>query len=127
MSLTDQPVPNNSAKKDHLQVPIPSPRLYGTGPPQPRTVRLTVSLPGDLVDRLRSAVSWSPSLKLSWLIAQSLQTSLTEMESLQQGPFPQRKNPLRVGRSRMVGQTMKLFPRGRLDRTGATRSAEGVS
>ena len=83
MSLTDQPVPNNSAKKEHRLVPIPSPRLYEAGPPQPRTVRLTVNLPGDLVDRLRNAVYWSPSLKLSWLIAQSLQTSLIEMESLQ--------------------------------------------
>src|SRR5205085_7243280 len=97
-----------------------------TGPPQPRMVRLTVSLPGDLVDRLRNAVYWSPSLKLAWLIAQSLRTSLTEMESLQQGPFPQRKNPLRVGRPRKVGQTMKLYPRARLIRNGVVRSAEGV-
>ena len=126
MSLTDQPAPNNSAKKDHRWSPIPSSRLQETGPPQPRMVRLTVSLPGDLVDRLRNAVYWSPSLKLAWLIAQSLRTSLTEMESLQQGPFPQRKNPLRVGRPRKVGQTMKLFPRARLIRNGVVRSAEGV-
>ncbi len=88
-------------------------------------VRLTVNLPGDLVDRVRNAVYWSPSLKLSWLIAQSLRTSLAEMESLRQGPFPQRKNPLRAGRPRMVGQTMKLFPRARLTRNGAARSTEG--
>lgn len=125
MSLIDQPAPNNSAKKEHRQGPIPSSRLYETGPPQPRMVRLTVSLPGDLVDRVRNAVYWSPSLKLAWLIAQSLRTSLTEMESLQQGPFPQRKNPLRVGRPRMVGQTMKLFPRARLAKNGAARSTEG--
>ncbi len=55
MSLTDQPVPNNSAKKEHRRVPIPPSRLYQTGPLQPRMVRLTVSLPGDLVDRLRNA------------------------------------------------------------------------
>ena len=68
MSLTDQPVPNNSAKKEHRRVPIPPSRLYETGPAQPRMVRLTVSLPGDLVDRVRNAVYWSPSLKLSWLM-----------------------------------------------------------
>jgi hypothetical protein len=127
MSLTDQPAPNNSAKKEHRRGPIPSSRLHETGMSQPRMVRLTVSLPGDLVDRLRNAVYWSPSLKLAWLIAQSLRTSLTEMESLQQGPFPQRKNPLRVGRPRMVGQTMRLFPRARLTRNEAARSTEGVT
>jgi hypothetical protein len=127
MSLTGQPVPNNSAKKEHRRVPIPPSRLYETGPAQPRMVRLTVSLPGDLVDRVRNAVYWSPSLKLSWLIAQSLRTSLTEMESSRQGPFPQRKNPLRAGRPRMVGQTMQLFSGARLTRNGAARSGEGFT
>ena len=126
MSLTDQPVSNNSAKKEHRRVPIPPSRLHETGPVQP-LVRLTVSLPGDLVDRLRNAVYWTPSLKLSWLIAQSLRTSLTEMESLRQGPFPKRKNALRAGRPRMVGQGMKLFPRARLTRNGAARSGEGFT
>lgn len=118
MSLTDQPVSNNSAKKEHRRVPIPPSRLYETALAQPRMVRLTVSLPGDLVDRVRNAVYWSPSLKLSWLIAQSLRTSLTERESSRQGPFPQRKNPIRAGRPRMVGQTMKLFPRADSPETG---------
>ena len=127
MSLTDQPVPNNSAKKEHRRVPTPSSRLGERGPPQPGMVRLTVSLPGDLVDRLRNAVYWSPSLKLAWLIAQSLRTSLTEMESLRQGPFPKRKNALRAGRPRMVGQAMKLFPRARLTRNRAARSGEGFT
>ena len=127
MSSIDQPAPNYSTKHEPRRTPIPSSGLHETGPPQPRMVRLTVSLPGDLVDRVRNAVYWSPSLKLSWLIAQSLRTSLTEMESSRQGPFPQRKNPLRAGRPRMVGQTTKLFPRGRLAKNGAARSAEGVS
>ena len=90
MSLTDQPVSNNSAKKEHRRVPIPPSRLYETGPAQP-LVRLTVSLPGDLVDRLRNAVYWSPSLKLAWLIAQSLRTSLTEMVSFASRPIPTSK------------------------------------
>ena len=127
MSLTDQPVSNNSAKKEHRRVPIPPSRLYETALAQPRMVRLTVSLSGDVVDRVRNAVYWSPSLKLSWLIAQSLRTSLTEMESSRQGPFPQRKNPLRAGRPRMVGQTMKIFPRARLTRNGVARSGEGFT
>ena len=79
---------------------------------------LTVSLPGDLVDRLRDAVYWSPSLTLAWLIAQSLRTSLAEMESLRQGPFPKRTNALRAGRPRLIGQTMKVSPRARLTGIG---------
>ena len=111
MSLTDQAAPSHSTKNEHRGAPSPSSRLRKTGQQQPRMVRLTVSLPGDLVDRLRDAVYWSPSLKLAWLIAQSLRTSLTEMESLRQGPFPKRTNALRAGRPRLVGQTMNVFPR----------------
>lgn len=127
MSSVEQPAPSHSTKPERRRAPATSSRLHETGPPQPRMVRLTVNLPGDLVDRLRNAVYWSPSLKLSWLIAQSLRTSLAEMESSRQGPFPQSKNPLCAGRPRMVGQTMQLFPPARLTRNGAARSAEGVS
>ena len=127
MSSIEQPAPSHSARPERWRAPGPSSRPHETGPPQPRMVRLTVNLPGDLVDRVRNAVYWSPNLKLSWLIAQSLRTTLAEMESSRQGPFPQRKNPLRAGRPRMVGQTMKLFPRARVIRNGAARSAEGVS
>jgi hypothetical protein len=127
MSSVEQPAPSHSTKPERRRAPAPSSRLHKTGPPQSRMVRFTFNLTGDLVDRVRNAVYWSPSLKLSWLIAQSLRTSLAEMESSRQGPFPQRKNPLRAGRPRMVGQTMQLFPRARLTRNGAARSDEGVS
>lgn len=90
----------------------------------PRTVRLTVSLPGELVDRLRNAVYWSPGLTLAWLISQSLRTSLTEMESLRQGPFPKRTNPLRAGRPRLVGQTMSMSLRAKLTGNGTVHPAE---
>ena len=127
MSLTDQAAPSNSTKKEHRGAPSPSSRLRKIGQQQPRMVRLTVSLPGDLVDRLRDAVYWSPSLKLAWLIAQSLRTSLTEMESLRQGPFPKRTNALRAGRPRLVGQTMNVFPRSRRTGIGAACPAEGIT
>jgi hypothetical protein len=127
MSLTDQAAPSNSTKKEHRGAPSPSSRLRKIGQQQPRMVWLTVSLSGDLVDRLRDPVYWSPSLKLAWLIAQSLWTSMTEMESLRQGPFPKRTNALRAGRPRLVGQTMNVFPRS--GRTGieAACSAEGIT
>lgn len=108
MPRIDQAVSSDSAKSGNRKIP------------KPRMVRLTVSLPGDLVDRVRNAVYWSPSLKLAWLIAQSLRTSLTEMESLRQGPFPKRKNALRAGRPRLVGQAMNVFPHDKLTDTGGS-------
>jgi len=66
-------------------------------------------------------------LTLAWLIAQSLGTSLTEMESLRQSPFPKRTKALRAGRPRLVGQTMNVSPRARLTGNGAARPAEGIT
>ena len=114
MSLTDQANSSNSTKKEHRVVASPYSRPSNAGRQEPRSVRLTVSLPSDLVDRLRDAVYWSPSLTLAWLIAQSLMTSLREMESLRQCPFPKRTRALRAGRPRLVGQTMNVSPRARL-------------
>jgi hypothetical protein len=114
MSLSDQAAPSHSTKNEHRGGSSPSSKSSEPGQQQPRSIRLTVSLPGDLVDRLRDAVYWSPSLTLAWLIAQSLRSSLAEMESLRQGPFPKRTNALRAGRPRLIGQTMKVSPRARL-------------
>lgn len=91
---------------------------------QPRTVRLTVSLPGDLVDRLRDAVYWSPNLKLAWLIAQSLRASLADLETSRQGPFPKRMMALRAGRPRLIGQSMNVHPRATIPGSGTAHQAE---
>ena len=127
MSLTNQTSPNNSTKKEHRGAAGPYSSPSKAGRQEPRSVRLTVSLPRDLVDRLRDAVYWSPSLTLAWLIAQSLRTSLREMESLRQGPFPKRTNALRAGRPRLVGQTMNVSPLARLTGNGTARPAEGIT
>ena len=127
MSLTDQATPSNSIKNERRRATSSSSRLSKTGRQQPRTVRLTVSLPGDLVDRLRNAVYWSPDLTLAWLIAQSLRASLTDLETARQGPFPKRTNALRAGRPRLVGQTMNVSPRAKLTGNGIARPAEGLT
>ena len=127
MSLNDQTIPNHSINNERRVAASQSSSLSEAGRQQPQTVRLTVRLPGDLVDRLRDAVYWSPSLTLAWLIAQSLRTSLAEMESLRQSPFPKRTNALRAGRPRLLGQTMNVSPRTRLTGNGTTRPAEGIT
>jgi hypothetical protein len=127
MSLTDQTPRNYSIKKErHGAASVPSRSSKGDRQ-QPRTVRLTVSLPCDLVDRLRDAVYWSPDLKLAWLIAQSLRTSLSELETSRKGPFPKRIMALRAGRPRLVGQSMKVSPRTVLHTNGTVHHAEGIS
>jgi hypothetical protein len=129
--LIDQTAPNQSTKNGHRGGSSPSSRPVVTEQQQPRMVRLTVSLPGDLVDRLRDAVYWSPSLTLAWLIAQSLRTSLAELESLRQGPFPKRTKALRAGRPRLVGQTMNVSPRPRVTSNETThpvvKATQGIS
>jgi len=127
MSLTDQATPSNSTKNERRGTATPYSRPSKAGRSQPRTIRLTVSLPSDLVDRLRDAVYWSPSLTLAWLIAQSLGNSLAEMESLRQGPFPKRTKALRAGRPRLVGQTMNVSPRARLTGNGTARQTEVIT
>jgi len=127
MSLTDQAASSHPIKKEPSEAFGPSSKSSEMGRQPPRMVRLTVSLPGDLVDRLRDAVYWSPSLTLAWLIAQSLRTSLAELESLRQGPFPKRKKALRAGRPRLVGQTMNVPPRPRVTSNETTRPVEEVT
>lgn len=127
MSLTDEVNQGGSStKKDKRGAPssYSRPHKDKVGQPPPRMVRLTVSLPGDLVDRLRDAVYWSPSLTLAWLITQSLRTTLRELESLREGPFPKRTNALRVGRPRLVGQTMNLSSRVRFIGNGTACSTK---
>src|SRR5437016_2050273 len=127
MSLTDQASLSHSTKNERRGAVSPYSRPIETGRQQPRTVRLTVSLPIDLVERLRDAVYWTPGLTLAWLIAHSLWTSLTEMESLRQGPFPKRTRALRAGRPRLVGQTMNVSPHARFTGNGTARPTEGIT
>ena len=127
MSLTDQATPSHSIKDERRGAAGPSSGPSKAGRQQPRTVRLTVSLPGDLVDRLRDAVYWSPDLTLAWLIARSLRASLSDLETSRQGPFPKRMMALRSGRPRLIGQTMNVSPRVKLTGNGVARPTEGTT
>lgn len=124
MSLTQQTNSRNRPKEQPVKPTNQTTTANTAETPPPRMVRLTVSLPGELVDRLRNAVYWSPGLTLAWLIAKSLRTSLAEMESLRQEPFPRRTTALRAGRPRFVGQIMSLPLRTSLPGNGAARPIE---
>jgi hypothetical protein len=92
--------------------PATSPSLVKEKSEGPRNVRLTVNLPSNLVEQMRDAVYWTPGLTLAWMIARAVRASLTELESVRQGPFPKRLRPLRAGRPRLVGQSMNVRPVG---------------
>lgn len=89
-------------------------------PEAPRMVRLTVNLPSHLVEQMRDAVYWTPGLTLAWLVARAVRASLTELETIHQGPFAKRTKPLRAGRPRLLGQSMKVRPLGGDDSTGTS-------
>ncbi len=94
----------------------------------PRMVRLTVNLQSDLVDKIRNAVYWTPGMTLAWFIGRALCASLAELESVNKGPFPKRLKPLRAGRPRLLGQSMKLqsFPSSHAKSTSSTRTLRPV-
>lgn len=123
MTLTPPPFSSNEPKEKPRRASVRPGKNLKSKVSQPRTVRLTVSLPIELVERLRDAVYWSPGLTLAWLMAQSLRLSLQEMEALRQSPFPKRTNALRAGRPRLLGQTMYVPLRTKLP-DGSTHPSE---
>ncbi len=64
--------------------------------------RLTVTLPVDLLDRLRNAVSWTPHLTLARLIQESVTQYVDALEEKNGQPFPQRMQELKGGRPRQI-------------------------
>ena len=108
MPMTTATSSTGSENMQRLQV-SGNQRLRG-GEDKPRMVRLTVNLPSHLVEQMRDAVYWTPGLTLAWMMARAVRASLNELESMNQGPFPRRSKPLRAGRPRLLGQSMRVQP-----------------
>ena len=108
MQMTTATSSTGGENMRHLQ--ISSNKRPEETKPQPRMVRLTVNLPSTLVEQMRDAVYWTPGLTLAWMIARAVRVSLNELESIHQGPFPRRAKPLRAGRPRLLGQSLKVQP-----------------
>lgn len=69
-------------------------------PIQPRTTRLTVNLPMELVNRLRDTVYWVPQLTVTRLVEDAIRAALATHEASNQGLFPRRTEELKPGRPR---------------------------
>ena len=71
---------------------------------RPAKQRLTITLSGTLLDRLRNAVYWTPYLTLAGFIESAVTTKLDELEKQNGEPFLTRKEELKGGRPRRIRQ-----------------------
>ena len=61
-----------------------------------RKAKITLSLPGELIDRMRNVVYWKPSLTLASLAGTALESQLKKLEKGRR--IRARKGKIRVGR-----------------------------
>ncbi len=64
--------------------------------------RLSVTLPVELLERLRNGVYWTPDLTMAGLIEQALTEVLDNMEKQHSEPFQPRMEELKGGRPRRI-------------------------
>lgn len=62
--------------------------------------RMTVSLPTDLLERMRDAAYWTPGTTMAGLISSALEELLNHLESKNGRPFSPRLQDLKPGRPR---------------------------
>jgi hypothetical protein len=65
--------------------------------------RMTVSLPADLVERMRDAAYWTPGQTMAGLISTAMEDFLRALESQNGRPFLPRLGDLKPGRPRANG------------------------
>ena len=82
------------------RVPEREPAGEGTAAAERRVprARITVQLDGELVDRMRNAVYWTPGLTLASLAEVAFQREMEAREQERAEPFPPRREELRPGR-----------------------------
>ena len=71
--------------------------------------RLTITLPAELLDRLRNAVYWTPSLTLAGFIESAVAARLDDLEKQHGEPFPTRVEELKGGRPRRIRPVSRDF------------------
>ncbi len=88
-------------REEPAAAPPPSPRKarpVPQGPPSGGKERLTVHLRGEVIERARNAVFWTPGLTLAGLAESAFLKALEKLEKENGGPFPPRKENLKGGR-----------------------------
>ncbi|HEY6322828.1 MAG TPA: hypothetical protein VJA16_14855 [Thermoanaerobaculia bacterium] len=67
-------------------------------PPATAFTRFTTRVPSSLVERLRTAVFFTPGLTLSGLAVEALEREIERLEAVRGEPFPAGRGRLRTGR-----------------------------
>jgi hypothetical protein len=65
-----------------------------------RKHRVTITMPIEILERLRGAVYWTPGMTIAALVSIALTKQLDDMESENASPFPKRAGKLKPGRPR---------------------------
>ncbi len=73
----------------------------------PKRQRMTVSLPIDLLERMRDAAYWTSGTTMAGLISSALEDLLNHLESQNGRPFSPRLQNLKPGRPR-AGKTPEM-------------------
>lgn len=60
--------------------------------------RMTVHIPGELAERIKNAVYWTPGLTVSEVAEKGLTWVIEELEEENDGPFEERDQELKGGR-----------------------------
>lgn len=60
--------------------------------------RLTIQLSGEILERAKNAVYWTPGLTLSSLAEEGLKRAVESIEKKHGSSFPHRKEELKAGR-----------------------------
>ncbi len=74
--------------------------------PQKRQ-RMTVSLPADLLERMRDAAYWTSGTTMAGLISSAIEDLLQNLESQNGRPFSPRLQDLKPGRPRSTRSTQE--------------------
>lgn len=80
------------------EVPASTDPAAPAAPPAAAFTRFTTSVPSSLVERLRTAVFFTPGLTLSGLAAEALAREIERLEAARGEPFPAGRGRLRTGR-----------------------------
>jgi hypothetical protein len=65
---------------------------------KPKKVRISAEISGDVADRIKNAVYWTPGMTMAGFIEESLATAIEKLEQEKGERFPQRGGRLVGGR-----------------------------
>lgn len=60
--------------------------------------RLTVLISGDVLNRLRNAVFWTPGITMTGIVEKCISDAIASLEDQRGAKFPQRSRELKAGR-----------------------------